>query len=148
MRRRPPLLPASPTQRAGPSCPPANHKSSGALVVGRGWGLISGDSRVTALGEQSGACWKNESVLSPRLSGSQGRAGTARRGGLRPPTQLGHCSHHTLGSKTGFYGSCGGCCFPWGCCLCLCIYMQTHLVLTYVLISEVWHVFVCIGVCP
>ena len=32
-----------------------------------------------------------------------------------------------------------------GCCLCLCCYVQTHLVLAYVLMSEVWGV--CVGVC-
>lgn len=34
-----------------------------------------------------------------------------------------------------------------GCCLCLCCYVQTHLVLAYVLMSEVWGVCVCASVC-
>lgn len=33
-----------------------------------------------------------------------------------------------------------------GCCLCLCCYVQTHLVLAYVLMSEVWG-GVCVHQC-
>lgn len=55
---------------------------------------------------------ENEGVLTLGLSGSQGKAGTAQT--LRPPApaQLAAGSHHTLGSKTGFYDCCGGFCFP------------------------------------
>lgn len=141
-------------------CPTTNHtepKSLGAPPWDSGcsekWGFdFRGQWRkdgVSALGGQRGACWKTESVPSLGLSGSWSRAGTARRGGLRPPPSWAGCSHHTQSSKTCFYGCCGGCCFPWGCCLCLCIYVQTHLVLVCVRLSEVWCVCVpwCVPEC-
>lgn len=106
---------------------------------------------VTALGGQRGACWKNAGVLSLGLSGSWSRAGAARRGGLRPPPSWAGCSHHTQSSKTCFYGCCGGCCFPWGCCSYLCIFVQAHLVLVCVWLAEVRRVcvpwYVSMSVC-